>query len=106
MPKIDCSVSTCSYNNNKRCCASLVNIAGKGSVTTEATCCGTFLNSMGYNNLAEYTDVQREVDAIFCKVDTCAYNRSEHCSLNEIEVGSLKEAQIYTETDCLSFERK
>lgn len=106
MPKINCSVDTCSYNQDHYCCASVVNIGGKGSTTTEATCCGSFLNRLGYSNLAQYTDRRGDLDAILCKVDTCAYHRDEHCTLNEIEVGSLTEAQIYTETDCLSYERK
>lgn len=106
MPKINCSVGTCSYNQNQCCCASVVNIGGKGAMTTECTCCGTFLNKLGYSNLAQYTDGRGDLDAIMCKVETCAYNKGDHCMLQEIEVGSLKEAQIYTETDCLSFERR
>lgn len=106
MPKINCSVETCSYNQNHYCCASIVNVGGKGAVTTEATCCGSFLNKLGYSNLAQYTNERGEPDAILCRVDTCAYHRNEHCTLQEIEVGCLKEAEIYTETDCLSFERK
>jgi len=106
MPKINCSVETCSYNQNQYCCASIVNIGGKGSVITESTCCGTFLNKLGYSNLAQYTEARGELDAILCRVNTCAYHKDEHCTLPEIEVGSLKEAEIYTETDCLSFDRK
>lgn len=106
MARINCSVDTCSYNQEKNCCASIVNIGGKGSIITESTCCGTFLNKLGYSNLAQYTDARGEIDAILCRVETCAYHKEEHCTLNEIEVGSLKEVEVYTETDCLSFERK
>lgn len=107
MPKINCGVESCSYNHNHYCCASVVNVGGKGAVSTNATCCGTFLNKLGYSNIAQYTNVRGELDAILCRVDTCAYHKDEHCTLNEIEVDSLnKEAEIYTETDCLSFEKK
>lgn len=106
MPTINCSVETCSYNKEHICCASVVNVGGKGSRTTEGTCCGTFLNRLGYSNLAEYTEERGSTDAILCRVETCAYHKNEHCTLDEIEVGSLKEAEVYTETDCLSFEKK
>ncbi len=106
MPRIDCSVGNCSYNKEQVCHASIVNIGGKGSKTTEGTCCGTFLNKLGYSDLAQYTEARGDTDAILCKVDTCVYNKKEHCSLNEIEVGSLKEVEVYTETDCLSYEKK
>lgn len=107
MPRINCDVKTCSYNQDRICCASIVNIGGKNSATTEGTCCGTFLNRLGYSNLAQYTENRgNDLDAILCRVETCAYHKDEHCTLKEIEVGSLGDAEIYTQTDCLSFERK
>lgn len=106
MPKIRCSVDTCSYNQNQCCCASVVNIGGKSAQANECTCCGSFLNKLGYSNLAQYTDIRGDLDAILCKVDTCIYHQGEHCTLDEIQIGSNKEAQIYTETDCLSFKKQ
>ena len=107
MPKIHCGVDTCSYNQDKVCCASIINVGGKGSTDNQSTCCGSFLNRLGYSNLAQYTENRGDTDAILCKVDTCIHNSSEHCSLNELQIGPSKEAaEIYTETDCLSFERK
>ncbi|ADZ82359.1 DUF1540 domain-containing protein [Cellulosilyticum lentocellum] len=107
MPKIHCGVDTCSYNQDKVCRASIINVGGKGSTDNESTCCGSFLNRLGYSNLAQYTENRGDTDAILCKVDTCIHNSSEHCSLNELQIGpSKEEAEIYTETDCLSFERR
>lgn len=108
MPKINCSVENCSYNHNKYCCASVVSISGSNANVTETTCCATFLDRMGYSNL-ESNAVEQEgiiVDAILCKVDTCVYHKSQHCTLNEIEVGSLVKPEVYTQTDCLSFDRQ
>lgn len=106
MPRINCSVENCSYNQDQSCCASIVNVGGKGSQDNCGTCCGTFLNRLGYSNLAQYTDNRGDIDAILCRVDTCTYHAKEHCTLNEIQVGSEKEATVYTETDCLSFKKK
>lgn len=106
MHRINCSVESCSYNGNKICCANIVNIGGKGAQITEATCCGTYLNKLGYSNLAQYTEDRGYTEAVLCRVSSCAYHKDEHCTLKEIEVGSLQDVEIYTQTDCLSFERK
>lgn len=107
MPRINCSVENCSYNHNKFCCASVVNINGGGANITESTCCSTFLDRMGYSNLQDHSrEGTVEVDAILCQVDTCMYYRANHCILEEIEVSSLDKPEVYTQTDCLSFERK
>ena len=107
MPKIHCGVDTCSYNQNKVCCASIINVGGKGSVNNQATCCGSFLNRLGYSNLAQYTENRGDTDAILCKVDTCVHYCENHCSLNEIEMNASNgQAEIYTETDCMSFQQR
>lgn len=106
MPKVSCSVQNCSYNQNQCCCASIVNIGGKGSLENRATCCGTFLNQLGYSNMAQYTKARGELDAVLCRVDTCTYYKDEHCTLNEIKVGGVEDVEIYTQTDCLSFQKK
>lgn len=106
MPRISCSVQSCTYNQSQICGASVLNIGGGRSVVTETTCCETFLKQSEYSNMAEYAVEAGDTNVILCKVVTCAYHAREHCTLNEIEVGSLKEVDTYTETDCLSFERK
>lgn len=106
MPRINCSVENCSYNQGKYCCASVVNISGRAAAMTETTYCATFLDTMGYSNVTGNEQNSIEVDAILCKVDTCVYHKNEHCTLQEIEVGSLTKPDVYTQTDCLSFERR
>lgn len=103
MPKINCTVDTCSYNKSNVCRASIINVGGKGATSDCSTCCGTFLNRLGYSNLAQFTDNRGDTDAILCQVDTCVYNKAQHCGLQEINVGSQSEAEVYTQTDCNSF---
>lgn len=107
MPKINCSVENCAYNHSRYCCASVINVGGKGADITEATCCDTFLDGMGYSNV-QVSNMQSsvDIDAILCKVDTCVYHKDEHCTLQEIEIGCLTTAEDKTQTDCLSFDRK
>lgn len=106
MPNINCGVGNCAYNKNHYCHASVVKVGGEEAKITEATYCETFLNKMGYTDKMQYEQESDKIDAILCHVNTCAYNRYEHCTLHDIEIGNLREAENYMETDCLSFERR
>ena len=106
MPRINCSVRYCYYNKDQICGAHVLNVGGKSAKITEATCCETYQQQLEYNSLGENEVSWGETDVILCEVDTCAYHEKRHCTLKEIEVGSLKEVETYSETDCLSFERK
>lgn len=105
MARVNCGVSSCSYNKERICYADSVNIGGKGATKRESTCCGSFLDHQHYSNLAEHTSNRGSAELITCQVDTCAYNAKQECRLTDIEVGGSREASIYTETRCQSFSR-
>ena len=106
MPKINCSVESCSYNQEHECHAHVIQVGGKGAQDYKQTCCGTYLNCASYSNLAQYTSNRGEVEEILCRVDTCAYYGNDHCTLQGINVGCSECVDVYTETECQSFERK
>lgn len=106
MPKISCSVESCSYNGEHQCNAHVIQVGGKGAQSCQNTCCGTYMNRAGYSNLAQYTSNRGEVEEILCRVDTCAYYGDNHCTLSGINMGSSEKVDIYTETQCESFEKK
>lgn len=106
MHEINCSVETCIYNMNKVCGASQISVGEEGAEVTEATCCKTFTSKQDVNNQMDMLIDKGSVESIQCSVNTCGYNAEHHCTLNSIEIGSLKEAENFRETDCLSFDRK
>ncbi|MBE6022207.1 MAG: DUF1540 domain-containing protein [Cellulosilyticum sp.] len=106
MPSISCNVVSCSYNQDKSCNARVIQVGGKGAQESSQTCCGTFLDSANYSNLAQYTDNRETVEAILCRVDTCVYYRDDHCKLDHIQVGCSERVDVYTETECDSFQKK
>ena len=106
MPKINCGVQSCSYNQNNDCNAGIIQVGGKGAQACEQTCCGTYLNSASYSNLAQYTCNRGDVKEILCRVDTCVHYQNEQCKLERINVGCLEGVDVYTETECQSFESK
>ena len=105
MTKVKCGVDTCSYNQQGGCYVSEINVGGKGATNEALTCCGTFLNKQVYSNLAGYTCMRGEADTVLCRVDTCKHNGEGLCTLKEIQVGAKGGANIYTETECLSYDK-
>ncbi len=106
MGRVSCSVGSCSYNERGVCYAGTIKIGGQGAAEEEGTCCGSFLNQRHYSNLSEYTSMRGATDEINCAVGTCEYNSDEKCTLKSIQVGGGREIQLYSETECQSFERK
>lgn len=105
MSRVRCSVESCSYNQNGGCHVNQINIGGKSAQNEKATCCGTFINKAVYSNLAEYTSMRGEAEIIKCVAESCKYNSTGECSLDEIQVGG-ESAVYHTQTDCLSFEKQ
>lgn len=107
MPKISCSVASCSYNQAGVCDASVLKIVGDGANITEETSCSTYIKKEKACNAIGDEVSRGETETVLCEVETCAYHAERHCTLKDgIEVGNLGEAETYKDTDCLSFERK
>lgn len=106
MTNVRCSVSSCSYYKSNKCFAEVVNIGGKGACDECSTCCGSFLNKALYSNLAEFTSMRGQTAEVTCSANTCTYNENGYCALDSIDVGGDANANIYTETNCQSFEKK
>ena len=105
MSYISCSVSSCANNKSGTCYAAGLNIGGKGATSECDTCCGSYLNSAVYSNLANFTSLRGAADKILCSANTCKYNSDGACNLDSIEIGSSTDAKNYTETESLSFEQ-
>ena len=77
MPKISCSVVSCSYNQGNICSASILNIVGAEANITEETSCSTYMNKEKVSNAVD----------------------------DKVKTGEI-EAETYRDTDCSSFERR
>ena len=105
MTQVNCTVQGCSYSREGACYAKSIVVGGKGATLTDGTCCGTFLNETAYSNLADHTEYLSACDSVKCTVATCVHHAHATCQLSQIEVSGADEASVYTETDCLNFER-
>lgn len=105
MSRILCGVDNCSHNNSGTCYADRINIGGKSSSSVAETCCGSFLNRALYSDLTNNVSSGGSCDCLICHVKSCEHYDNSLCTLESIEVGG-KNPQIYTETNCKSFNHK
>ena len=105
MQKINCDVINCSHNKNRVCFSNRVDIGGMNACSDCGTCCGSFLNKALYSDLTSNTNSSGPCDSLICGVESCEHNCNKLCSLNEIHVSGYN-PQIYSETECESFNRK
>ena len=103
MQKINCDVHNCSHNKNSVCYSNTVDIGGMSACSEKATCCGSFLIRSLYGGLTSNTNSSGPCDVLICSVETCVHNCNTLCNLKSIQV-SGDNTQLYSETECSSFE--
>lgn len=102
MSRINCEVTSCSHNKERVCYANCVDIVGGSANDEQSTCCGSFLSKVVYSDLTNHVVSGGSCDCLKCMVATCAFNRNNLCTLDQIQVTG-NHAEYYTHTDCASF---
>jgi len=106
MPRINCSITNCSHNNERICYANVINVGGKSATRDSETSCGSFLDSAHYSSLTNNINQEgSECTAITCNVVTCTYNSDNLCNADSIQV-SGENVNIYTEANCITFKNQ
>ena len=105
MTKLDCNVSNCYYNADKKCSKENILVEGaEASVPTE-TSCSSFRDQgcrCSASNSAKEPKYTLEVQ---CRAKNCTFNKNEVCSANHIGITGAN-ACVTAETQCSSFEKK
>ena len=105
MAKINCDVTNCSYNSSGVCFSNRVDIGGMAYCGENDTCCGSFLDKKHYSDLANCSENSGPCDCLVCKVSSCSHNENCLCNLSSIQVNGGN-ANLYTETNCGSFDKE
>ena len=106
MTKVECSATTCGYNENKKCCKKNIDIEGLFAKSKIGTFCQSFKNP--HNSESLMSEMANEmypgIDAIKveCSANYCAYNENNICVAKDIKIGNEK-AKYRSETQCESF---
>ena len=77
MAYLDCSVKSCTYNNEDGCCCKGdIQVEGREATEAQSTCCGSF-KDRGTNGAAcnALRDVSKEID-VACEAAHCRFNEN------------------------------
>jgi len=87
MAYLDCSVKSCTYNNEDGCCCKGdIQVEGREATEAQSTCCGSF-KDRGTNGAAcnALRDVSKEID-VACEAAHCRFNENEKCHADHIGI--------------------
>ena len=105
MTLLDCSVVSCSYNENKMCKRENITVGGREANKPSETVCESFCPK-GTNTMTNMDSKgpKRETN-IACTAVTCRYNANKKCTAGQIQIAGIH-AMTNGETECGSFEVK
>lgn len=104
MPNVSCGIASCAHNKSGICYATSLNISGANATNATETTCASYMNGASYSNIANLVSDSRPVNYVSCSAINCKYNYNGSCSNNSINVMNNSINNVYSETECASFE--
>lgn len=103
MTKLDCSVVSCSYNENRLCKRENITVGGRKAIKPSETVCESFY-PRGTNTMTSLDGKgPKEETNIACNAVTCVYNENKKCTAEHIQIAGVK-AVTAGETECGTFQ--
>ncbi len=102
MTRLTCNVSNCGNNEHGFCCISSIEIGGRNAQECSGTCCSSYIDKQGAQNLSTHPNPQVE---IHCQAQNCVHNCGGACDAAQINVGGAQ-ACCCEQTECREFCRK
>ena len=103
MTRLDCSVTSCSYNENRLCKRENITVGGKEAKKASETVCESFYPK-GTNTMTNLDSKGASAETnIACNAITCMYNEDKKCKASQIQIAGMK-AMTSGETECGTFQ--
>ena len=85
MTKLECAVTNCLHNSEKRCCKQAIIVDGHEAKEKEETCCGSVDENRegSFQNVFKTPENRLEID---CEAVKCIYNEDRHCVADHIGI--------------------
>lgn len=100
MTALDCSVTTCGYNDDRCCCRTEIDVKGIKANQNDDTCCGSFRKeSSEFQNSTRTPNTNLSIS---CEAHNCVFNDSCVCNADHIDI-SGQSANNEDQTLCSSF---
>ena len=105
MTRLDCSVTSCSYNENRMCKRDNITVGGHAAIKPSETACESF-SPRGTNTMTNLDGKGPSPETnIACNAVTCRYNDNKKCTAEHIQIAGIK-AMASGETECGTFQCK
>lgn len=101
MTLLDCSVTSCVYNEDRCCCKGDIQVEGEKAIHNDETCCGSFKERRGGSGRNAEGRISKMID-VACEACKCVFNEDRKCSADHIGIAG-GEACSCGETECASF---
>lgn len=100
MTNLNCSVNSCTHNNNDYCCINCIEVGGNHADEPEHTCCNSFEEKSG--EFINSTESPNPTLDIKCTAKTCMYNNECYCEAEHVDIAGMDAIQDQ-ETLCATF---
>ncbi len=104
MPRLDCSVVNCKYNEEHGCVRNNISVGGAGAKSSGETCCDSFEERRGDTFTNSFREPSLNVD-IRCEAKNCVHNDACSCHADKIDVEGRNACRC-EQTDCGTFYEK
>ncbi|WP_296117450.1 DUF1540 domain-containing protein [uncultured Eubacterium sp.] len=101
MTQLDCSVTSCLYNQDHYCAKEDITVGGSNAKKASDTCCESFRGKNGSaSNSVSQASSTVDID---CEASSCVHNRDCKCCAESIGIGGGSQACTCRETECADF---
>ncbi len=104
MTNLECTVKTCTHNENKLCCLREIEVSGKGALNSDMTCCSSFLENKG-NAKNAFSGEPELATGIKCDVENCTYNDHHVCTAKAVDIVGCNACNC-GQTECATFKQR
>ncbi len=104
MPRLDCSVATCKYNQDHGCVRDNISVGGAGAESVQETCCDSFEERRGESFMNSFREPSQRLN-IRCEALKCVHNDDCHCEADKIDVAGANACRC-GQTACGTFREK
>lgn len=104
MPRLDCTVSNCRYNQDYGCIRNNISVGGAGADKTSETCCDSFVEKRGDSFTNSFSEPSLNTN-IRCEAKKCVHNDDCSCRADRIGVEGSNACRC-EQTDCGTFRAK
>lgn len=89
MTNLQCSVKSCTSNENHCCCLDSIKVDGLNATNSSETCCKSYHERGSFVSNFIPVGAPEPATEVSCDVANCNYNRAKMCTKSDIEIDSM-----------------